>query len=1149
VRPSFGRGGFYLPVLYAAVILLLPYTIRNLVIAPAGVRAAEAVISRSFGRPVSLSVGRFSGSWFWDLSMEELSFDYGEGAFPLNSGSVDEVSLRYDPFRLIDVDIVAAVSSVNVSRLRILFNREPTVEQIEQEIEEEPDFTIQDLRRLLRRDAGTPAIVLDGEVSFAQSENAQSEDRSSGGDQSENNRPIGVVIDGSLEEALRVELSSGDDDVALDFSTSRNGLRVVSDPEASTIGVDVSGEVSAPVSPKSSIAGSLRVRSDPVSIEVVTWGRRLEFSGRIAGDFAERLTEWSGRLSQELILMPPEIVPGEAALSGSLTLKEGYPPDFVSLALASSVSPLEALSGRLTLSASRWRYRGSPETALELSVDWEDPEEPIGIRHLEVDAGDLGRLVVDGAAIDLARMLPVTELKSLQMTLPDLSAALSLSGLEAPDFVDPRLSVEVSASERGLTLEVRGPEEALQLSLEARGNDVLRGRVEAGSFDLSVPEAAVPDTTSGREIGPLAASGSFSGRLFDEEAEVSPELQLGLDRFSMPPLVASESDGRLESLTADLSVTGPLEHPRIELDFVAGGVRFGDVRFDIDGLIVQDERSLMVRRLNAEAQEAVSLSVDGRLPIAIGSGGVSVRNLKSSSLTMDGRFSGVGGFVPEEAEPYVPGGTTVIEGRLIEDTGDLTFRLTAEGERDESVESEAAPLGYSEVALSLRLVEETQDRIDTEATLHLDDREVLRQTGSLTVPGLSSAAPRFGGDGARLVSEVEIDLPLSIVPTLLSSFIYAEGRLRGSLTTEGPLNDLEREGCLEILNGGARFAGPLPVLTAVNGEIRLVGSEIEAESITGELGRSPFSASATFGFDERSVDASVEGQNLLIVSQEGIRIRGDVDLAAAGTLSALEITGSVALTEGQYTRNVPLLRFDAPPTVDEEAVQLFSVPGDFGASTSLDIEATAENSMLVANNVYRGRLSADVRLSGNLRVPILTGRVFADSGSVRLPVTDLGLTNISVEFPEDQPFSPRLQAQGETQIRDYDVFVQAYGTVPAIEVQVSSSPPLPQEQAILLLTTGYADLGTLGEGQRSVVTAGRFIGRQLTSFLFGPEEAQDAAALDRVEISVGRRLSQEGNEVIEVDFRLGSGETWYLEFERDEFDRYNLALAWRFSFR
>ncbi|MFW5842400.1 MAG: translocation/assembly module TamB domain-containing protein [Spirochaetota bacterium] len=1134
MSPSLGRGRYYLPVLFAAVILLLPYTLRNLVVAPLAVGIAEEVVSRNLGRPVSLKVGRISGSWFWDLSLEDASFDYGEGAFPLNSASTGDVSLTYDPFRLFDADVVASVSSVNVTGLRVLFNREPTLETIEEEIEDEPDFTIRDLRRLLLREGSTPIITLDGEVSFVQSDDGSSE----------NDRPIGVVVDGSLEEALRVELSSGEDLLALDFSSSRNGLRLLSNPEVSTIEMDVSGEVAAPVSPVSSIAGSLRVTSEPFAFEVVTWGRRLEFSGRVAEGFAERLTEWSRRLSREVILLPPEVVPGRVDFSGSLTLKEGFPPDFVSLALASSVSPLEALSGRLTLSAYRWRYGGSPETDLDLSAEWEGPEEPLRIRHLAVDAGDLGHLVADGAAVDLARMLPVTELESLDILVPDASKVLSIAGHEEPGTLDARVSVEATVSETGLTLEVSGPEKAPHLSLEARGDGLLSGRVESGSFDLSVPKE-----TSGPELGALSASGSFSGRLFDEGGEMAPELELALENLALPPLVASGSDGRLDSLTGTLTVAGPVDHPRIELDFVAGGVHFGDVRFDVEGLIVQDERSLVIRRLNTEAQDAVSLSVDGRLPIAVGTGGVSVKNLRSSSLTVDGEFSGVGRFVPEEAEPYVPGGTTVLEGRLLEDTGDLTFRLTAEAERGEDVEDEAAPLEYSEVALSLRLVEETQDRIDAEASLHLDDREVLRQTGSLTIPGLSDAAPRFASEDTRLVSEIEMDVPLSLMPTLSSAFIYAEGVLRGNLTTEGAPGSLEHEGRLQVDNGGARFAEPLPVLTAVNGEIRLVGSEIIAESITGELGRSPFSASGTLGLDERSLEGTIEGENLLIVSQEGIRIRGDVDLAASGTLSALEVSGSVALTEGQYTRNVPLLRFDAPPTVDEEEVQLFSVPGEFGASTSLDIQATAEDSMLVENNVYRGRLSADARLSGNLEVPVLTGRLFAESGTVRLPVTDLGLTSISLEFPEDQPFSPRLQAQGDTQIRDHDVFVQAYGTLPAIEVQVSSSPPLPQEQAILLLTTGYADIEALGEGQRSVVTAGRLVGRHLASFLFGPEEAQDATAFDRLEISVGRRLSQEGNEVIEVDFRLGSGDTWYLEFERDRFDRYNLALAWRFSFR
>ncbi len=1135
--PSSAKGRLYLPVLFAAVILLLPYTLRNLVIAPLALEVAENALSQNLDRPVSLDVGRFSGSWLWDISLEDASFDYGEGPFPVNSASVDGISLRYDPFELFDVDLVAVVSSVRVSGLRVLLNREPTVERIEEEIEEEPNFTIQGLRRLLRRRAGTPTIALDGEILFA--------------DADERSR-IGVLVGGSLEDALRVELSSRGDVLALDFSKLSNGVRVVTDRRATSFEIDVSAEVVAPVSQASSIAGSVRLDYAPFSLEVVTWGRRLEFSARVTEELAERLKEWSRRVSRDITFLPPTVEPGRGVVEGALTLKEGFPPDFLSLALASSVSPRKAVMGQVSLSASGWSYRGRPDTAVELVASWDDPEEAFRIGRLVVDAGRIGSITVEDAEIRPARMLPVTALGSLSVRVSDLEEALRLGGVEGLDGIAAGLSGTLEVTEDGLDLEVFGAEEgtedAVALSLSARGEGLLRGRVESGSFDLTLPEERL-----GGQLGPVTASGSFAGHLFGEEGGTDPEVSLGLADLFMPPIVAPGPEGRLDSLTGDLSVSGPPEHPQFDIEFAVGGFRIGDVRIDAKGQIIQDERSLVVRSFEAEEDgngQTLSLTVAGRLPIAVGSGGISLRNLRSSSLSIDGRVVDLGRFFSEEARPYLPGGTTVVEGRLLEDTGDLSFRLSVEGERGEPDSRGAAPLGYSDVTVSLRVVEAAEDQFDTEAVVSLDSRDVLRQAGSVTLPGLVSAKPRWiSFEEIRLASEIELDLPLFVVPSLVTSLLYAEGRLEGNLTTQGPVSSLEHEGALRIVDGAARFAGPIPVLTAVNAEIRLAGAEVTAETITGELGRSPFRASATFGLDDRSLEASIEGENLVIVSQQGIRVRSDVDLAAAGTLSNLKISGSVRVTEGQYTRNVPLLRFDSLPTVDEDEIQLFSVSGDFGASTSLDVEATAENSFVVANNVYRGRLSADAHLSGTLEVPIVTGRVFGDSGTVRLPVTDLRLTNISLEFPEDQPFSPRLQAQGETQLRGYNVFVNAYGTIPAIEVQVSSSPPLPREQAILLLTTGSADLEALGEGNRGVVTAGRFVGRQLTSFLFGPQEAQDATALDRVEIAVGRRLSQQGNEVIEVDFRLGSGERWYIEFERDEFDRYNLALAWRFSFR
>jgi translocation and assembly module TamB len=223
---------------------------------------------------------------------------------------------------------------------------------------------------------------------------------------------------------------------------------------------------------------------------------------------------------------------------------------------------------------------------------------------------------------------------------------------------------------------------------------------------------------------------------------------------------------------------------------------------------------------------------------------------------------------------------------------------------------------------------------------------------------------------------------------------------------------------------------------------------------------------------------------------------------------------------------------------------LFSVPGETAAQTNLDLSVRAENTIRVDTNIFRGRVSADLHLSGDLRVPIMTGRVSTEGGTLRLPVTEVNLEQLVVEFPPASPFEPTVDARGGAQLRGYDLQVHASGTVPAIEIQVSSSPTLPQDQALLLLSTGYADVGGLEAGERTVRALGRYVGEQLLDVFFG-ETRVEGLLIDRVNVAVGRRVSSTGSDVIEVEYQLGAGERWYLEFERDRYDEYNVGVSWK----
>ncbi len=102
----------------------------------------------------------------------------------------------------------------------------------------------------------------------------------------------------------------------------------------------------------------------------------------------------------------------------------------------------------------------------------------------------------------------------------------------------------------------------------------------------------------------------------------------------------------------------------------------------------------------------------------------------------------------------------------------------------------------------------------------------------------------------------------------------------------------------------------------------------------------------------------------------------------------------------------------------------------------------------------------------------------------------------------------------------------------------SSNPPLEPSEVLLMVMAGQtpADPSGNGAGGVRLTQFGAYLGRGIFRSLGGVNDTQ------RLEISSGERISQQGRETYEISYRLG--ERWSLIGEYDEFDSYNAAVKW-----
>ncbi len=380
---------------------------------------------------------------------------------------------------------------------------------------------------------------------------------------------------------------------------------------------------------------------------------------------------------------------------------------------------------------------------------------------------------------------------------------------------------------------------------------------------------------------------------------------------------------------------------------------------------------------------------------------------------------------------------------------------------------------------------------------------------------------------------------------------YVRGAVSADLVASGTPAAPHLVGDVEARGLTVRLEGDAPAIDRVRLRGRVEGRELRLLECTGRVGYAPASASGAVRLTpagDVELDVAVTGRNLLLARTSDLRLRADVDVTAAGPLDALRVAGVVSVTDALVTRRMSLTGGTA---LDEgPGVQVFELRDAPWADARLDLRVIAADTVRIDNDLVRGTLSVDVRVRGTGAVPEPEGRVDFRDATVSLPLTRLRVEAGSIVFPVGAPFAPQVRARAATRLKGYDLDVTATGELADMRVHVAATPPLSQQDALVLLATGAApeDVAAEGVGRTALATAGALLGEAVLAWFTGPGEPGEESLTDRVTVEVGRERSEKGASTIEAELELRR-ERFYLRIERDRWDDYDAGVLWRVRFR
>lgn len=366
-------------------------------------------------------------------------------------------------------------------------------------------------------------------------------------------------------------------------------------------------------------------------------------------------------------------------------------------------------------------------------------------------------------------------------------------------------------------------------------------------------------------------------------------------------------------------------------------------------------------------------------------------------------------------------------------------------------------------------------------------------------------AVRLGVDLETSALDAALDGSLDLTAaTLFWPDLRASGMLESKVTIGGTLDHPDFRGRMAIREGRLRVLGFPQVFDQLEADLSHEGRVVRIENLRAVSGGGEIRGGGDFeldGWKPSRIDATVEIAGVQVRYPEGFRGVYDGGLFLHGSGTTLTLGGRLEMLEGQYVKDFELLSalgFGGRRwTPQAEA----SAP----KSVLLDVDLAADGNLWLRNNLGKIEGRLDLHLGGSLAKPELTGRVnLYEGGTIRFQDVDYRILSGSIDLVDRTRIAPYLDLRGETKVENYEILLQIQGTVDRFEYDLTSNPPLSEQDIIGLLLTG-STLESLNTATPS--GAGAVTGDVATNYFAGllsarlTNQVRQALGLERFEIN------------------------------------------------
>ncbi len=242
-------------------------------------------------------------------------------------------------------------------------------------------------------------------------------------------------------------------------------------------------------------------------------------------------------------------------------------------------------------------------------------------------------------------------------------------------------------------------------------------------------------------------------------------------------------------------------------------------------------------------------------------------------------------------------------------------------------------------------------------------------------------------------------------------------------------------------------------LTNVEAVAQAQGDKINLTKFTAAAGPGTITGSGTVDLATHGMPVNVTftGKNARPIESDLITAYLDTDLKLAGNLADhLTLTGKVTIRKGNI--NVPEKFPTEVATLNvRRPHQAPPPPPSSSASTALDLTITSPGQIFVRGRGLEAEFEGNLKITGTTSAPQVEGALDMRRGSFTLAGTNLVFQSGTISFNGQalrRRLDPSLDLTAETEANGITATLKITGTVSQPKIQLTSSPPLPQDEIL-----------------------------------------------------------------------------------------------------